>query len=433
MAVDLFRSTDEHVGGDAEPAGISTALRWASIAFMGIALGAFTIAVPIRYRELSAFSAAGARGDIEGPLSVLLSPGIYPAAVIGIEIAFVATFTLVSLGIALGGLRDRRSYLFSAVFVGYPVWVTPTLYAVQADGVVGVAIQVLQGGGLLLALHFFLLFPDVRFVPRWTRFAAAFWWVYTTNWVLRPHSILALTDPFDASMTAFIALMMGWTTGMIAQAQRHRIQVDPVQRRQTAWVLIAIGAAIIGYGSVYLTGVVLPREGTARLAYDAFAIPGFLLLALPIAFALAFSMWRHHLFDFGTIVNRTLVYVTVSAMLAAVYLIGVVVVPWALPLTTESDLPVAGSTLAAAALFAPVRIRVQGFVDQRFYRARYDARRTLETFALRMREDVDLDSLDRDLADVAAETFRPSMVALWLPGPEPHAGPPGGRREPARA
>jgi hypothetical protein len=381
-------------------------------------LGTFIAAIPVRYRELSAFIAqveASGAAPNGGLLSWLLTDPAYQAIVLATEIVFVATFAVVSTLIAWGHTHDWRALFFSAVFIGYPVWVTPTLYAVQPVGVAGYAVQIVHAAGLLLALHFFLLFPDGRFVPGWTRAASVFWIGYTAVWVVDPRSVLALTDPFDATMVAFVALMAGWTTGMIAQGARHRVQDDPVQRRQTRLVLLAIGAAIIGYGAVYLTGVALPAAGTARLVYDAYAIAFFLLLALPIAIALTVSMWRHHLFDFGMVVNRTIVYVALSATAAAVYLVGVVAVPNVLPITSDSDLLVAGSTLTVAALFAPGRRRIQSFVDRRFYRSRYDARVTLEHFVLRLRRDVDLVNLEGELRRVAIRTFQPRSVTVWLP------------------
>jgi hypothetical protein len=391
---------------------------WA--AFVVVTLGAFLAAVPVRYRELAAF-AVEVRPEVRGlspaAVSWAMRPSVYPWFLVTVEVVFVATFTVVAAGIVWGHTRDWRAMFFSAVFIGYPVWVTPTLYAVPLNGPGGALVRLVQGGGLLLALHFFLLFPDGRFVPRWTRYASAFWCLYTLGWVVDPTAWSSLIDPFDATVAAFLALMAGWTTGMIAQAARYRGVSDPRERRQTRWVLITIAAAIVGYGAVYLTGTWLPA-GDAQLLYAAFGVTVFLLLALPIAIALAVAMLRHHLFDFAMVVNRTIVYGALTATLASVYLVGVFVVPHLLPLSGDSDLLVAASTLTVAVLFAPARRTIQGFVDQRFYRSRYDARRTLETFALRLREQVDLATLDAELASIAAETFQPVSVGVWLPPPE---------------
>jgi hypothetical protein len=138
-----------------------------------------------------------------------------------------------------------------------------------------------------------------------------------------------------------------------------------------------------------------------------------ILIGLPAAIGIA--ILRHRLYDIDVVINRTLVYGSLTVMLAATYLVLVIGLRSVLqPLTGQSDLAVAGSTLAVAGLFRPLRTRVQQVVDRRFFRSRYDAERTLEDFAAQLRSDIDLDSLGVDLRDVVSTTMHPRHVSLWL-------------------
>jgi hypothetical protein len=141
-----------------------------------------------------------------------------------------------------------------------------------------------------------------------------------------------------------------------------------------------------------------------------------LLSFVTIPIAVGFAVLKYRLYDIDLIINRTLVYGPLTVLLAATYFGGVVGLQYvlrALP-GQESTLAVVASTLAIAALFNPLRRRIQDLVDRRFYRSKYDARRTLEAFSARLREETDLDSLNAELIMVVRKTIQPERVSLRL-------------------
>jgi hypothetical protein len=147
-----------------------------------------------------------------------------------------------------------------------------------------------------------------------------------------------------------------------------------------------------------------------------FSLAGLGFAGVPVA--IGFAVLKYRLYDIDILINRTLVYGSLTAMLVAVYFGGVATTQTILrALTGQTEQPqlaVVISTLVIAALFNPLRRLLQSFIDRRFYRKKYDARKTLEAFSARLRDETDLETLNNDLAGVIRETMQPAHVSLWL-------------------
>jgi hypothetical protein len=187
-----------------------------------------------------------------------------------------------------------------------------------------------------------------------------------------------------------------------------------VERQQIKWFAYAAAATIIGLVLAY----VIPDVIDVPLWFEriGYAILLVLIPAMPISIGIAILKYR--LYDIDIIINRTLVYGSLTAMLAAVYFGGVATTETIFRTLTGQEqqppLTVVVSTLIIAALFNPLRRRIQGFVDRRFYRSKYDAIKTLEAFSATLRDETDLDALSKDLTGVVRETMQPAHVSLWL-------------------
>jgi hypothetical protein len=203
--------------------------------------------------------------------------------------------------------------------------------------------------------------------------------------------------------TAAVALLLGVLASVASLVLRFR-RSRGVERQQLKWFTFA-GA----FAALAVLALFLPTADSAWTSV-LFFVAG---LSVPVAAGIA--MLRYRLYDIDVVVNRTLVYGSVTALLAGSYLGLVLFLQVAFrPVTEENSLAVALSTLAVAALFRPARTWIQGLVDRRFYRRKYDAQRTLEGFAARLREEVELDALRAELTAVVEETMQPAYVSLWL-------------------
>jgi hypothetical protein len=278
-----------------------------------------------------------------------------------------------------------------------------------------------------LMLFALLLFPDGRLPsPRWRPLA----WVAATVFILgtilpafepgrlqagvpNPTGIEQAAGILELSQSilipATLGLVLAIATSVIVRLRRAKGE----ERQQLKWLAYSVGVlssmAVVGFLNFQVLNNPLPFFEGVGSVLGVVAI-----VAVPMAIGVA--ILRYGLYEIDLLINRTLVYGTLTALLAAVYVGGVVLLQGAFRALTgqESQLAVVASTLVVAALFNPLRRRIQSFIDRRFYRSKYDARKTLEAFSAKLRDETDLDALSDDLVEVVRETIQPAHVSLWL-------------------
>ena len=408
--------------------------RVAWIAVAALALGLFIIGIPAEFTLLHVpcpalrcstgqLSPSGLHA-LEG---LGLSPDSFAAYTVAMDILFAAVCVTVALLIFWRRSDDRMGLLVSlalltfgtATFVStmealaarHPSWETPTSF-----------LHFLGAASFGLFLY---LFPDGRFIPRWTRWVALVWIVWQLpryffpDWYLNP-------SPYSWHALINSAVWLGaFATAIYSQGYRYRRTTNSAQRQQIKWVVFGISAALAVFVGISLLLGVFAPEPTSPGALLAYLVGntflGYLaILLIPISIGLA--VLRYHLFDIDLIINRTLVYVTLTVFLAVLYEGTIVVLQHLFRALTgqESQVAVVASTLVIAAMFEPLRRRIQGLVDRSFYRRKYDAEKTLEALGAKLREETDLDALRDDVVGVARDTMQPAHVSLWLrPDPEP--------------
>ena len=225
---------------------------------------------------------------------------------------------------------------------------------------------------------------------------------------------LAPVEELPAFGAIGLLLLVGVLGALASVAVRLR-RSRGAERQQMKWFLYAVAPLLLLPLDVLPTGLYVPEIMVN-------AMLGWVLIGLPAAIGI--SVLRFRLYDVDLVINRTLVYGILTIFLALVYVGGVVGFQRMLsPVVGEGNqLAIVASTLLIAALFQPLRRRVQGFIDRRFYRKKYDARKTLESFSAKLRGASDLDGLNDELLVVVRETVQPSHASLWLRGPDAGAG-----------
>jgi len=274
-----------------------------------------------------------------------------------------------------------------------------------------------------LALLMFNLFPDGHFVPGWTRFLSLGAILYSALWFLFPElvpPIAILVEATDVrSLALFSPLILLAMIGVGSQIYRYKRVSSAVQRQQTKWVVLGIVAFLV-VAWIILLPFGLFSSLRNSVVYVVLTGPLLLLGMGFIPLSTAFAILRYRLWDISIIVRKTASYALLTALLALIYFGAVVFLQSIFETVSsgqQSPIGIVVSTLIIAALFAPLRRRVQDFIDRRFYRRKYDAEKTLVSFGQFVRDETDLEALTAELLRVTEETMQPEQVSIWLKQP----------------
>lgn len=299
-------------------------------------------------------------------------------------IALLVSFTLIALGgVAFGPAN-------SILLVAQPM-VRPL-------------VDFLEALGYLSLLFLLLVFPDGRFAPTWTRWFVPF--------------LLVFLIPEQFFIFGLLALLVYLLLAIYSQVFRYRHVSDASQRQQTKWVGVGLASQLVVMGAWFFVAAQFPTDVPTAARTTT------LLVILPVVFffgslfpiSVTIAILRHRLWDIDIVINRTLVYVTLTGVLILVYFTSVVLFQILFRGLTgqESPLAVVASTLVIAALFNPLRQRIQAAIDRRLYRRKYDAARTLEAFGAKVRDEVDLGELSSSLLEIVEQSVQPERATLWL-------------------
>lgn len=347
-----------------------------------------------------------------------LSTGGYAVSILTLALASA----LVSFGVACV-LFWRRSDDWMVLFVSLFLVIIGVNFSVQAQAILETNVQmawywshtVLIGLGWVSLSLLLYLFPDGRLVPRWTRLLAVF--VVASNLFLDVSPVPISTLPPWVPGAIFL---VNGGSGIVAQIYRYVRVSGPVQRQQTKWVVFGLAATSLVILGREVPLLIFPSLSVSSSFYFLISTYVYPLGLLLIPLSLGVAVLRYRLWDIDTIINKALVYGGLSLLLAVAYLgliLGLESLLGAIMGQSAQPVVIVISTLAIAALFQPLRHRLQHIIDHRFYRQKYDAARMVAAFSATLQNEVDLSQLSEQLVAVIRETMQPASISLWLRTP----------------
>jgi hypothetical protein len=380
---------------------------WAVIA--ALATGLFVASIPGYVSSILEVGRADLTASpVEAPVAL-----VFALDLLGVLASALTALMCLTLAIVLFWRRSSEgmvvfvsSYLllYGSVMVGPLEW-AENFYAAWP----ALAVDVIQPLFLTTpTVALVVLFPDGRLLPRWTR------------WLIISSIALAVTILFLPLVYWGALMVVILVCALYAQVYRYRRISTPTGRQQTKWVMFGFllwWLMIMVLFVPYSIELSLPPG--SPLPWWTLVNSALWWLSLSIVpLSLSVAVLRYRLYDIEVVINRALVYGSLTVLLGLLYFGSVASLQNALrALTGHEDFPqlaIVVSTLVIAALFNPLRRRIQAFIDRRFYRRKYDARQTLEAFSATLRDETDLQALNNELVGVVRETMQPAHVSLWL-------------------
>jgi hypothetical protein len=401
---------------------------WVAVAITVLAIILFS--VPSSFEHYRTVCTAASEVCSEHAVGQPTPEGVRALRVMGLSVGSYALFNVVVEKIfqlvwfAVGAIiffrrsDDPMALLTSLFLVSFgPVAVIPTAAytLISSQPAWWLPVRSVEIVGNVCSVLFFFLFPGGRFAPRWTRWLAV---AFIAHDIFQLSTTLfaGLYSRWPALESVSYLVFLGIVVSLVySQVYRYRRVSSPAQRQQTKWVVFGTTLGVGGTFPLQLP-VDLSLVGGDTPLTLLFLKVGFALSFMLIPLSIGVAVLRSHLFDIDVLINRTLVYGSLTATLLALYFGAIVLLQRLFVVLTgeTSTLAVVASTLVIAALFNPLRRRIQTFIDRRFYRSKYDARKTLEAFSATLRDETDLQALSDDLVRVVAETMQPAHASLWL-------------------
>ena len=309
--------------------------------------------------------------------------------------------------------------MFNITYPDFPITALTLAYPILT-----VPITILSTLGLASLALFMVLFPNGRLVPRWMILFLLLFLLSTVS------TVLPSTSPLSSNNTpVWLGQVLNILTfGAIIFSQIYRyLRVSTrVERQQTKWVvfgiiMILLAISVLPFILNYFSSTYYSQPNIPSSAFLGLVNYPIVLLFIPIS--IGFAILRYRLYDIDRIINRTLVYGTLTVLLALVYFGLIFGLQYLLRgiISQNNSVAIVVSTLAIAALFQPLRHRIQAIIDRRFYRRKYDAAKIVEAFSATLRNEVDLQQVLTHLLTVVQDTMQPAHVSLWLREPQPAA------------
>lgn len=389
------------------------------VGVVAICLALFIASLPQRLAELSTLVSA----TFPQAQAHTLPHAMYVGCAFALELLGPLVFVTLAILVLLRRNDSGAAIRISALLLAFGTSLPGVTYAILS----GVPIWRITPGlqqiiGWTALLIFAFLFPDGRWIPRWSRFVVPLWMLWTVSFFIFGERILAGRPAMIA--VSYLVWILWLGTGVCAQFYRYTRVATPPERQQTKWVMLGFVAALVGIlvASVqHIIALSLRRPFQSSAAFVVVALVVMAVSALPIPISIAIAILRHNLYDIDRLINLTIVYSALTVALGLIYAAAVgltqILVQFVTGRQGEPQLALVVSTLGAAALFQPLRRRIQIAIDRRFYRKNYNATKAVEAFAASLRTELDLNELTQRLIDVTHRTMAPKHVSLWLAQP----------------